>query len=45
MSSADLSEIYELGVNGILFGFAFSSLPFVIGYIANFVMGLFRHAS
>ena len=45
MSEVNLSEIYELGVTGMMFGFALSSLPFLIGYIANFVMGLFRHAT
>lgn len=45
MSEVNLSEIFQLGVNGMMFGFAFSVLPFLVGYIANFIMGLFRHAS
>lgn len=44
MNISDLQDIYTLAIEGITFGFAFSSLPFLIGWIVNFTMGLFRHA-
>lgn len=45
MTHENLTEIYQLAVEGIGFGFVFSSLPFLVGFIVNFTMGLFKHAS
>lgn len=44
MTIDNLQDIYGMAIQGITFGFAFSSLPFLIGWIVNFTMGLFRHA-